>query len=164
MDSPLEKPTKRRFVLDTFALLVYFDKEEGVAIVKDLLSVADAETQLYLSIINLGEFIYASEREHGLDQANSRLEDTRRLPITLAGVNERRVLAAAHIKANHAVSYADAFAIALGQELGTTIVTGDPEFTRVAKIVDILWLRDEKTKEGKKARERSAVYRQAKRK
>lgn len=78
-------------------------------------------------------------------------------------MDEKTVLAAAHIKANYAVSYADAFAIALAQELKATVVTGDPEFGGVEKMVDILWLREptpkKKTAEGKAARERRAVYR-----
>ncbi|HEX16514.1 MAG TPA: type II toxin-antitoxin system VapC family toxin [Deltaproteobacteria bacterium] len=50
------------------------------------------------------------------------------------------VLAAAHIKAQYAVAYADAFSVSLAQELGATVVTADPEFKRVASLVDILWL------------------------
>ena len=77
-------------------------------------------------------------------------------------VTEDRVFAAAHIKANYSVSYADAFAIALAQELNAAIVTGDPEFQAVEKIVRILWLREptpkKKMPEKKVTRERRAVY------
>ena len=38
------------------------------------------------------------------------------------------MLAAAHIKAGHALSYADAFAVAVAQELDAVMLTGDPEF------------------------------------
>ncbi len=102
--------------------------------------------------------MYATERERGIEEATNRLADVRRPPITLVGVTEQRVLAAAHVKAKHAVSYADAFAIALAQELNAAIVTGDPEFQSVEKIVDILWLRELAPK-GKEARERRAMYR-----
>ena len=56
------------------------------------------------------------------------------------------------------MSYADAFAIALAQELNATIVTGDPEFRSVEKIVDILWLR-EITLKRKQPREARTAYR-----
>jgi predicted nucleic acid-binding protein len=38
-------------------------------------------------------------------------------------VERSRTLAAAHVKAHHSVSYADAFAIALAQEMQPQIVT-----------------------------------------
>ena len=69
------------------------------------------------------------------------LEDIRRLPITLCGFDEKRVIAAAHVKARHPVSYADAFAVALAQELKAVVVTGDPEFKKVEPLVSVLWLR-----------------------
>lgn len=131
-------------------------------LVTDLLDRGEEDVELNLSIINLGELIYASERQRGIGDAKSRLADLRRLPITFCAVTEERVLAAAHIKAQHRVSYADAFAIALAQELHATIVTGDPEFQSVEKIVDILWLREptprKKTAEEKEVRERRAAY------
>ena len=51
-----------------------------------------------------------------------------------------RVLAAAQIKTQYPISYADAFAVALAQELNATIVTGDPEFKQVESIVTLFWL------------------------
>ena len=41
---------------------------------------------------------------------------------------------AAHIQANDAVSYADAFAVAAAQDTDGTIMTGDPEFEEVTAI------------------------------
>lgn len=110
---------------------------------------------LYLSVINLGEIAYGAERERG-DQGLRKTLEVRVLPIALVGVDERAVLAAAHIKANHRVSYAEAFAIALAQELNAKIVTGDPEFKNVEMIVEILWLTEPKRKI---MRERHAAYR-----
>jgi ribonuclease VapC len=157
------RPANRAYVLDSFALFAYFDNEEGAELVTDLLDRA-GEIRLNLSIINLGEFVYATERKHSPDEASRRLADLRRLPIVFRSASEKRVLAAARIKAKHPVSYADAFAIALAQELDATMVTGDPEFQSVEKIVDILWLREPPRKkevraEGKVLREQQAEYR-----
>ena len=52
----------------------------------------------------------------------------------------KRVLAAADIKAQHRVSYADAFAAATAEELTATLVTGDPEMKEVESRVPVLWL------------------------
>jgi ribonuclease VapC len=50
------------------------------------------------------------------------------------------VLEAAHIKAGHSISFADAFAVSLANELGATILTGDPEFKKVEGIAKIEWM------------------------
>jgi ribonuclease VapC len=68
------------------------------------------------------------------------LRDLRALPIALDLASEARILAAARIKAQYPLSYADAFVVALAQELGATVVTGDPEFKNVAAIVNVMWL------------------------
>ena len=47
---------------------------------------------------------------------------------------------AEQVKAHHAVSYADAFAIALAQEKEAPVITGDPEFEKVEYLVKVIWL------------------------
>lgn len=129
------------YVLDSFAILAYFQAEPGGTKVKDLLKQAKAgDTMTYLSLINLGELIYTTGRKLGNDRAREILDDIMLLPIQLAEVTMARVLAAAQIKTQYPISYADAFAVALSQELKATIVTGDPEFKQVESIVTLFWL------------------------
>jgi len=129
------------YVLDSYALFAYFREEEGADIVTKLIKETTRDVRLFLSLVNFGEVAYITERERGTQQAAELLEDIRRLPITLGRIDKERVLAAAHIKARYPVSYADAFAIALTQELGASVVTGDPEFKKVESVVSVLWLR-----------------------
>lgn len=129
------------YVLDSYALFAYFGDEEGADIVADLVKRTAEDVSLFLSLINFGEVVYITEREKGTQQAVELLEDIRRFPITLSRIDEERVLAAAHIKADYPVSYADSFAIALAQEFGAAVVTGDPEFQKVESVVPVLWLR-----------------------
>jgi ribonuclease VapC len=49
-------------------------------------------------------------------------------------------LDAAHIKALHAISYADAFAVASAILASAIILTGDPEYQSVEDLVNIDWL------------------------
>ena len=44
------------------------------------------------------------------------------------------------MKAHYPTSYADAFAVALAQELNAPLMTGDPEFHKVEDIVQVCWL------------------------
>jgi ribonuclease VapC len=128
------------FVLDSFAVLAYFQAEDGGERVLELLNNArEDKVELVMSLINAGEVVYLTARNRGHKTAESLLKDLRNLPITLFEASEERILASAWIKANHAISYADSFAIQLAQELKATLVTGDPEF-EVVKDLQVLWL------------------------
>ena len=129
------------YVLDSFALLAYFQAEIGGPQVRALLEAArDAQAMLQVSLINVGEMYYIMHRGQGRERAEEMLRDLSALPIQLLPVTEERILAAARVKAMHPLSYADAFAVTLAQELGAILVTGDPEFKTVESTVNIMWL------------------------
>jgi len=78
------------------------------------------------------------ERRGGVTKAQDALALIRQLPIEILPADEQSVFAAAHIKANHAISYADTFAVAAARS--AVILTGDPEFASVESIVTVEWL------------------------
>jgi len=128
-------------VLDSFALLAHLGDEAGAARVRAVLKAASlGRAQVFVSAINLGELVYITECERGLVQAQMALNAVEQLPIQILEATRERVLAAAHIKASHAISYADAFVVAAAQEMGATILTGDPEFRTVEGPVSVEWL------------------------
>lgn len=132
---------KPNFVLDSFALLAYLQAEPASLKVKETLKLArDLDAQVFLSLINLGEIVYTVERKLGEETSREVLQDVLTLPIEVSEVTMERVLSAAHIKGKFPISYADAFAVALAQEMTATLVTGDPEFKRVESLVKIMWL------------------------
>ena len=134
----MKKPS---YVLDSFAVLAYFQAEPGGAKVKDLLKKASSGKVLaFISVRNLGEISYITERKLGRDAAENTIDDIFRLPIHAAEASMDRVLAAAHVKARYAISYADAFVVSLAQELKGTVMTADPEFKKVESLADILWI------------------------
>ncbi len=129
------------FILDSFALLAHFEDEPGGRRIKAILAqAAKQRAKILLSLINYGEVVYITEREQGIRAAQQVISAIDRLPITIVEADRRLTLAAAHIKAHHAVSYADAFAIALAQEHQATLLTADPEFRTVESLVLIEWL------------------------
>ena len=124
--------SKPIFVLDSFAILAYYHAESSGEHVLELLNDArEDKVELAISLIDVGEVIYLSRRNQGRRIAESILKDVRDLPITFYEASEERILAAAWIKASHAILYADSFAVQLAQELKGTLVTGDPEFKSV---------------------------------
>jgi ribonuclease VapC len=128
-------------VLDSYALLAYLNAEAGQARVQAALEQAQqGKLKAYLSLISLGEVLYITERRRGLTQAQRVLGLIESLPLTIGEVTRELVLDAAHIKANYAISYADAFVTALAQAEHAEVLTGDPEFEAVEKMVRVEWL------------------------
>lgn len=123
----------KKFVLDAWALLALLQKEEPAASrVKGLLEDArDERVQLFISVVNLGEVYYRIGKVKGGSEARKTLEEIRRLALTVEPATDKRVFAAAGFKIRHAISYADAFAAALADELGAILVTGDPELEQL---------------------------------
>lgn len=133
----------RPYVLDSFALLAYLEGEAGMPRVRSVLEGAGAQRHaVYLSLINLGEALYITERERGLVEARRVLGAVDQLPLEILEVSRATVLAAAHIKARFSISYADAFAVVAAQDHGGVVLTGDPEFERLADagVVAVAWL------------------------
>jgi predicted nucleic acid-binding protein len=62
------------------------------------------------------------------------------LPLELLEVSRDLILDAAHIKAHHLISYADAFAVASAIRESAIVLTGDPEYQTVEDIVKVEWL------------------------
>lgn len=88
------------YVLDSFALLAYFQAETGGAAVRALLEAArDRRALLGMSLINVGEIYYILYRERGAARAEAALADVRALPIRLHLPTDERILAAARLKA-----------------------------------------------------------------
>jgi len=129
------------YILDSFALLAFLEGEPSADRIQVILQAAqEARAQVYLSVINLGEVLYITERERSLVIAQQVLAAIEQLPLELLDASQTRVLAAAHIKANYPIAYADAFAVAAAQEFQATVVTGDPEFAKVTAIIRVEWL------------------------
>lgn len=136
-------PNKPVYLLDSFALLAYLNDEPGKTRVQELLSLAeDRKCRLVMCLVNLGEVLYIAERERGLPLAHSVLALVESLPMELLDVSRDLVLDAAHVKAHHALSYADAFAVAAAMREGAIVLTGDPEFETVEDLIKVEWLKE----------------------
>jgi len=136
-----EKTEAKRYVLDSFALFAHFEHEAGGPVVQAILARARrARAEIYLSIINLGEAAYITEREQGLTAAEKLIAAVDQLPIQIVDADRRHTFAAAHLKARYPIAYADAFALSLAVERDAMLVSGDPEFHSVGSLVPMVWL------------------------
>lgn len=132
---------KKPIVIDSHALLRFFQKESGFHKVEHLLKDATVhQTPLLFCLVNLAEFCYIIERKKGRDLVNSSLALLEQLPIKYYGVTKELTLTAGRLKAEFPISLADAFCAATAIENNGTIITGDPEFHAIEHLIAIEWI------------------------
>lgn len=126
-------------MLDSWVLIALLNQEQPASseVEKLLQTAADGNAFLALSAINLGEIYYIVGRNFGSDAAADFLRNIKQMPIQFLPADETRILAAARLKMAHAISYADAFAVAAAIELKATLLTGDPELFKLSHTVEI---------------------------
>lgn len=132
----------RNYLFDAFPLLCWLQEEPGYQLIDDLLTEAETgKSSISIHIINLGEVFYRLWRVSGMKRAEEILDKIRLLPIQILSISDEEVMEAAKIKAKYPISYADAFAVAKALQSGATVVTGDPEYKKVSKTIEILWVK-----------------------
>ena len=132
---------KRPFIFDSHALLKFFQKEKGYEKVTQLLEeIRKTGAVKYINAINLGEIIYSTKKEFGDQKKLEVLANIERLNFTILSIPNNLIFQAAEYKAQYGISYADCFVLASAIEYKATIITGDPEFKKVAHLADIVWV------------------------
>ena len=128
--------------MDSYALLAYLNKEDGFEKVRNVLANAqESSFTVLMNELNVGETYYILYRKRGPEQAEYFLDTVLAgLPISMISNDFDAVIAAAKIKTRHALSFADCFAVATAQRENAVILTDDPEFKNVEKLVEIDWL------------------------
>lgn len=129
------------FVLDSFALLSFIQKEPGNEPVKVILDDAmSGKARVMLNVINMGEIIYTVQRRFGQQAKLDVVKSISLLEIWILPAPNDLVYRAAELKAQFPISYADTFVVASALGHGATVVTGDPEFRQVEHLVKIMWV------------------------
>src|SRR5438034_3177954 len=123
-------------VLDSWALIAFFEDEPAAEEVEKLLHQAtDEKHKLLLSVVNWGEIYYNTMREISQEAAEQKAQEIASLPIDIVGVGDDLTLArqAAIFKATHKMAYADCFAAALAKAKKAERVTGELAVKPTAK-------------------------------
>ncbi|MCE5314334.1 MAG: type II toxin-antitoxin system VapC family toxin [Armatimonadota bacterium] len=129
---------RNEFVLDSYAILAFLQKEPGYGRVEALLKGAiSGEGKVYVSTINLAEVHYHVLR-CGRD-ASRILAALEALPLKVVSADEY-MSQAVEIKAKYGLSFGNCFAAALAQELQTPLITGHRDFRKMGNAVNIEWL------------------------
>ncbi len=132
----------KTLVLDSHALLVFFEREPGWERVAHILqAAAGGNYRLAMPVINWGELCYITLREYGQDHMERVMHALDNMPVEIVDVGREVTLEAARFKARGGLSYADSFVCGLAKVIqGAEIVTGDPEFRSVERIIRVRWI------------------------
>jgi ribonuclease VapC len=130
----------KTYVLDSSALMTFFEDRPGAAKVEELLAkAAETKRPLLMSVVNWGEVYYSIWRAHGEKAAAIKLREIAQLPLQIVDVDMELTQLAATLKAQHNLPYADCFAAAVAQARKATLVTSDKDFQCVGTALKILW-------------------------
>ncbi len=139
----------KSYVIDSFAMIAFFENEPGAEKVADVLNaLMKQKAKAFMSVINWGEMYYNTMREQGVEVAESVLTQFDKYPIKLVEADRRLTYEAAKLKARYKITYADCFAAALTLSLNALLITGDPEFKKLAHELSVEWIAT-KNKPGK---------------
>jgi ribonuclease VapC len=131
-------PTK---VLDSYALMAFFEDEPGADFVRGLLQKAvESEITLLMTVVNLGEVWYAIARNNSPEIADQYIHEIKGMGVEIVEADWNLTRQAAAFKANGNMSYADCFAAALAKLKKAELVTGDKEFKALEGEVKIAWV------------------------
>ena len=131
-----------KYLFDSHALLAFFQKEKGSEIVARILRKALKQRQdRLICVINLGEIIYLTKRRFGDNKKVEILGRIFQMGFKVLPAPESLVFKSAALKSENTISYGDCFALACAIEHAAILVTGDPDFKKVAHLVNIRWIR-----------------------
>jgi predicted nucleic acid-binding protein len=128
--------------LDASALLAMFFGQPGMEQMRDLFHKAsDADKPMLISAVNWAEVLYKLERKQGNVGLQTAQHFERTMPLEVAPLDRELAEAAAHLKNEHDLGLADAFAAALAKSKKAELVTADTEFKALEKEIKITWLK-----------------------
>jgi len=119
-----------RYLLDTKALIAFFNDEEGADFVERILAKVDSNrADGYISAITLTEIYYIYSRRVGEDIAKERVEQLKLSNLKIVPINEEVAVEAGVYKLK-AIPIADAIIAASAKHVGAKVVTDDEHFLK----------------------------------
>ena len=128
-------------VLDSYALMAFFEDEPGADLVRELISKAEEnKINLLMSVVNLGEVWYSIAQTNSPEVADQYIGEIRGMAIEIVDADWQLTRQAGAFKVNGNISYGDCFAAALAKLKKAELVTGDKEFKPLDGEIKISWV------------------------
>ncbi|HEY8869029.1 MAG TPA: type II toxin-antitoxin system VapC family toxin [Candidatus Limnocylindrales bacterium] len=132
---------REAIVFDAHPFVIFLNDEPGAGLIESLLvRASNGTTRVLMTVVNAAEVLVAQERRGGAEASHRTLDVLQELPLELIDIDLELAARAAYFKARGGISLADCFAAALAHREGLPVLTGDPEFERVADDVQVIWL------------------------
>ena len=124
------------FLLDTSAFIALTDREPGMERVRQLLKSAKRnELILRACFVSLTEIQYIKTYDAGAEKALRIIAAVRTFPLAWIHSDIALCARAAELKANHIISFADAFIAAAALQTNSVLVHKDPQFAALAPLL-----------------------------
>lgn len=128
-------------VLDSYALIAFFEDEPGADMVRKLLLEAEkGQVRLLMCVVNLGEIWYSIARVKDAATADQYISQVRGMAIEVIDADWELTRRAAEFKRRGGLAYADCFAAATATMFSAKLVTGDKELEKLKAEIEIVWL------------------------
>lgn len=134
------------FVLDTSAILALWNNEEGASTVEKILREASSRKPILISFMTFMECRYRLWKDQGQKAADEIFRSLCHLPAVRVDVDDRLLMTASELKAQHRISVADSWIVATAITRNATLVHKDPEFDALSDRVAMKILPYKKTK------------------
>jgi predicted nucleic acid-binding protein len=132
----------KTYVLDASAIVDFVESGRGAGAVERVFNGAlRQENAVLTSVVNWAEVMCVLWNRRGEDKARQTISSLSPLPLKITAVDLPQALKAAEIKVLHKMSMVDSLAAALAELHGGVLVTGDRDFERLGRRVQLLWLR-----------------------
>jgi len=131
------KKLKEKYVLDTGPLSLLFAGNKEIR--KYFEKMYTGSIEIYMSEVNLAEFLYLYILKMGKEIAIARHRYIRNSPIKILAPNENITQSAAILKSKyHYLSLADVFLIATAKEIGGKVITTDEDIEKTKEVEVIM--------------------------
>lgn len=132
---------KKTVVFDAWAIISFLKDEPGAAKAgRALDDVARGKLRGAINAVNLTEIYYITRRSGGESYAEEVMGSLSEWGLEAVTADYRLALLAGELKADTALSLADAFAAATALSLKATFLTGDTDFHALEDRLEIEWL------------------------
>lgn len=120
-----------KYILDTKALIAFFNNENGAEKVEKILKEIDEnKAEGFVSAITLTEIYYLYSRERGEDFAKRKIEQIKLSNLKMVVINDEIAIKAGEYKIK-AIPIADALIAASAYFVGAKVVTDDEHFEKL---------------------------------
>jgi uncharacterized protein len=124
-DSAIEEPQKKRFVLDTSAMIALIEAETGAERVRDVVQ----QEHTFIPFVVVLELRYITLRERGQVEADMRYALLKQIGVEITWqIDEATLLLAARFKATYRLSLGDAMIAAYAKMRDAVLLHKDPEY------------------------------------